>query len=191
MVRGIVYVFSNTFSFSLISYDREFLLQFQTVCTGKPTALPSIDPFWRVLLAPHENYQARIPRTRAVHKGVQTDELSVSLQDRSPQDQDISRDAGCNTDAASQASTKGDATPHTADTAHDPLDKEAVQAAYLRITGQQTNRAASFLEGPDPFEHEMQNAQRELLEAQVARLEAEMKVMRLELARVRRFFGMT
>ena len=33
-------------------YDREFLLQFCEVCTGRPSGIPHVDPMWFILLIP-------------------------------------------------------------------------------------------------------------------------------------------
>ncbi|EJF56847.1 hypothetical protein DICSQDRAFT_129861 [Dichomitus squalens LYAD-421 SS1] len=176
-------------------YAREFLLQFEKVCTGKPPTIPTIDPFWHLILVRHEQHvqrQERVPRARTVHVGVQTEEIGTHCKDADSRDpEDTSGAVGCDPDVASQAGTNSDATTQTADAARDLPVKNAVRSVDGDVFGKPAYRVTPRMDELDPFDYEMQDARRELLEAQVARLEAEMKIMHLELCRLRRAVGIS
>ncbi|KAI1791168.1 hypothetical protein LXA43DRAFT_1061574 [Ganoderma leucocontextum] len=168
-------------------YDRDFLLQFQTVCTGRPTTVPDIPQFWYSILAPYGSRPAAVrTREKWVQASLGDDRDGAPLKDQGGR---RTVDSGVETN---QPSTNGDrdATTRIVDVVYNRLvdDRPPSLAGCRSSSGELTCRATPSRD-ENVFDYEVQEAQRERLEARVEYLAAEVKVLRLELARIRKVFG--
>ena len=170
------------------SYDRDFLLQFQSLCTGRPSSVPYITPFWHSILAPYELRPAPV-RTKEKWVQASLEDDPVRPNDRRGERHTV--DIGVETNQPSN-NVNGDA------------NARIVDLVYHRLVpdhrDRQISHGGSFSSGDltfhdtstrdeHVFEYEVQEAQRERLEARVEFLAAEVKVLRLELARIRKVVG--
>ena len=169
------------------SYNRDFLLQFQSICTGRPSSVPYITPFWHSILAPYELRPAPV-RTKEKWVQASLEDDPVRPNDRRGERHTV--DIGVETN---QPSNDGDATSRMVDVVYNRLvpdnrSRQISLGSSLSSSGELTFRDTPTRD-EHVFEYEVQEAQRERLEARVEYLAAEVKVLRLELARIRKVVG--
>ncbi|PIL33561.1 hypothetical protein GSI_04184 [Ganoderma sinense ZZ0214-1] len=169
-------------------YDRDFLLHFQSLCTGRPFSVPYIAPFWHSILAP---YELRPAPVRTKEKWVQASLADDTASEYRP-GQRHTVSIGVETN---QPSIDGDAaaTSRIVDVVYNQLvpdsgGRQLSLGGSLSSSGELTCRDTPTRD-EHTFEYEVQEAQRERLEARVEFLAAEVKVLRLELARIRKLVG--
>ena len=166
------------------SYDRDFLLQFQSVCTGRPSAMPDIHPAWLQILHPTLRDRAHPPGSKGKAPTTPVPATETPTQVPAP--------------SAPRAPTSKASEP-AAGSVVTPPDSRSPAAPRAPS---ESGRSSSPTEvgGPDPdvkspkypsdrpldeLDEDMRDARLDVLEARLAALVAEATVVKLEVKRLK------
>lgn len=157
--------------------------------------MPYVSPLWRSILRLTPPYESRPAPVRTKNKWVQASPADDAPLQVRPQPERRTVDAGVETNQPSIDTTS---TARIVDVVYNRLrvapDYQERQSSLGGTSpssfGERTCRATPTKdESLHGFEYEVQEAQRERLEARVEFLAAEVKILRLELARIRKVVG--